>query len=248
MQEIKVFESVNFGSIRVVERDGEQWFVATDVCKALEIGNSRMAVERLDSDEKADVSLTDTSSNGVSQKRNFTVVSEPGLYSLVLSSRKPGAKAFKRWIVHEVIPAIRKTGAYMTPEKVQEALLNPDTIINLALQIKELQEEARKNEPNVLLAKSITASDECILIRDLAKLLRQNGVQTGEQRLFKTLRDDKYLLKDNSPSQRAMELGLFEVTERVIMQYGKQIVSRTTKVTGKGQHYFINKYLTQGAI
>lgn len=244
MQEIKVFESVNFGSIRVVERDGEPWFVAKDVCQCLEIDNHKDAMRRLDADEKAGVVLTDP--HGRPQETNC--VSEPGLYSLVLSSRKPGAKAFKRWIVHEVIPAIRKTGAYMTPEKVQEALLNPDTIINLALQIKELQEEARKNEPNVLLAKSITASDECILIRDLAKLLRQNGVQTGEQRLFKTLRDDKYLLKDNSPSQRAMELGLFEVTERVIMQYGKQIVSRTTKVTGKGQHYFINKYLTQGAI
>lgn len=240
MQEIKVFESVNFGSIRVVEKDNEPWFVATDVCKALEIANPTQAVSRLDEDER--------SMFNIGRQGETNCVSEPGLYSLVLSSRKPGAKAFKRWIVHEVIPAIRKTGAYMTPEKVQEALLNPDTIINLALQIKELQEEARKNEPNVLLAKSITASDECILIRDLAKLLRQNGVQTGEQRLFKTLRDDKYLLKDNSPSQRAMELGLFEVTERVIMQYGKQIVSRTTKVTGKGQHYFINKYLTQGAI
>ena len=176
MEEIKVFESVNFGAIRVVDRDGEPWFVAKDVCQCLEIDNHKDAMRRLDADEKAGVVLTDP--HGRPQETNC--VSEPGLYSLVLSSRKPGAKAFKRWIVHEVIPAIRKTGAYMTPEKVQEALLNPDTIINLALQIKELQEEARKNEPNVLLAKSITASDECILIRDLAKLLRQNGVQTGE--------------------------------------------------------------------
>jgi len=108
--------------------DGEPWFVATDVCKALEIGNNRMAVERLDFDEKSAVSLTDISSNGVKQQRDFTIVNEPGLYTLVLGSRKPSAKQFKRWITHDVIPSIRKHGAYMTPDTIEKVLLNPECV------------------------------------------------------------------------------------------------------------------------
>lgn len=113
---VKTFQNERFGAVRVVECNGEPWFVASDVCRALGLGNSRMATDRLDDDEKADVSLTDTSSNGVTQSRNMSIVNEPGLYTLVLGSRKPEAKAFKRWITHEVIPSIRKTGGYSVPQ------------------------------------------------------------------------------------------------------------------------------------
>lgn len=122
MQELQVFQNMELGDVRVLNRDGEPWFVAADVCKALEISNSRDAVARLDDDEKAAVGLTDTSSNGVTQKREMSIVNEPGLYTLVLGSRKPQAKAFKRWITHEVIPAIRKTGAYGTPGAIEHLL------------------------------------------------------------------------------------------------------------------------------
>lgn len=116
MDNIQVFSNDQFGQVRTIFKDGEPWFVAADVCKALKIGNSSMAMSRLDDDEKADISLTDISSNGVAQRRDFSIINEPGLYSLVLSSRKPEAKVFKRWITHEVIPTIRKTGGYVNNE------------------------------------------------------------------------------------------------------------------------------------
>lgn len=122
MQELQTFNNLELGDVRVLNRDGNPWFVAADVCKALEISNSRDAIARLDDDEKAAVGLTDTSSNGVTQKREMSVVNEPGLYTLVLGSRKPQAKAFKRWITHDVIPAIRRTGAYGTPGAIEHLL------------------------------------------------------------------------------------------------------------------------------
>ncbi|MBR3822308.1 MAG: phage antirepressor KilAC domain-containing protein [Kiritimatiellae bacterium] len=140
MNEIQVFNNAEFGEVRTVTQNGEPWFVAADVCKALEIGNSRMATERLDTDEKAAVSLTDISYNGVSQQREYTIVNEPGLYSLVLGSRKPEAKAFKRWITHEVIPSIRKHGMYA----VDELIANPDLAIAALTALKE--ERAKRIE------------------------------------------------------------------------------------------------------
>lgn len=137
MKDIRIFSNEQFGQVRVVEQDGEPWFVAADVCKALEIGNSRMALERLDADEKADVSLTDTSYNGVVQDRHHSIVNEPGLYTLVLGSRKKEAKLFKRWITHDVIPSIRKHGGYLTPEMTERVLSDPDTIIRLATELKK---------------------------------------------------------------------------------------------------------------
>ena len=134
-KELQVFTNPAFGQVRVIERDGEPWFIAADVCNALEVNNSRQALSRLDDDEKADVILNDGSQN-----RRMNIINEPGLYSLVLSSRKKEAKAFKRWITHEVVPAIRKHGGYLTPEKVQEALMNPDVLIQLATQLKAEQE------------------------------------------------------------------------------------------------------------
>lgn len=253
MNEIKVFENQQFGQVRSIVKDGEPWFVAADVCRALEIDPT--ASRRLDDDEKAALHLTQTSSNGVQQARDFTIVNEPGLYSLVLGSRKPEAKLFKRWITHEVIPAIRKHGGYLTPEKVEEVLLNPDTIIQLATQLKESHEKVKALEaqraidaPKVLFAQCVAASESDILIGQLAKILKQNGVDMGQNRLFEILRRDGYLISQkggnwNMPTQRSMEQGLMRIKETAVSHSdGHVTVSKTPKITGKGQIYFVQKY------
>lgn len=268
MNDVKIFESHEFGQVRTTVIDGEPWFVAADVCRALELSNSRMAISRLDDDEKG-VSSTDT----LGGKQEMQIVNEPGLYSLVLGSRKPEAKAFKRWITHEVIPAIRKHGGYMTPEKVEEALLNPDVLIQLATELKEERNKnkalhdlaveqdkhiARQNdkiaalEPKGIFADAVSVSKTDILIGDLAKLIKQNGHDIGQKRLFAWLREKGYLIKRkgldwNMPTQRAMEMKLFRVKETVVTHAdGHTTVNKTPKVTGKGQVYFVNKFLARG--
>lgn len=252
MNDLKTFTNDQFGSLRTVTIDNEPWFVAADVCKALEISNNRDAMSRLDSDEKADVALTDTSSNGVTQTRNYTIISEPGLYSLVLGSRKPEARKFKRWVTHDVIPSIRSHGGYLTPELTEQVLSDPDTIIRLATDLKKersarIQAEQRiaMDAPKVLFADAVSSSQDDIPISELAKFLRQNGVDTGRNRLFDTLRADGYIQKfSTEPTQKAMELGLFRIVERTHLDPdGSSRLCRTTKVTGKGQLYFVQRYV-----
>lgn len=252
MNEMQIFSSSQFGEVRSVTMNGEPWFVAADVCRALEISNSRDAMSRLDADEKG-VALTDT----LGGKQEVSVVNEPGLYALVLGSRKPEAKAFKRWITHEVIPEIRKHGGYLTPEKVEEALLNPDTIIQLATNLKKerearraLEERVEQDAPKVLFAKSVESSKSEILIGELAKILKQNGVDMGQNRLFEVLRRDGYLISRkgadwNMPTQKSMELGVMRIKEACVTHAdGHTTVSKTPKITGKGQVYFVNRYTT----
>ena len=255
MNELQVFKSDQFGQIRTASRNGEPLFVAADVCRALDIGNSRMATDRLDEDEKADVSLTDGS-----QVRHMTAVTESGLYSLVLGSRKPEAKAFKRWITHEVIPSIRKHGAYMTPGKLEEVMSDPDAWITMLTALKD-EREARKalevktaaDAPKVLFADAVTTSHTSILVGELAKIVKQNGVDMGQNRLFEWLRSNGYLIRRqgtdyNMPTQRSMELGLFEIKETAVTHSdGHTTVSKTPKVTGKGQCYFIARLLGETA-
>lgn len=249
---IQVFENSDFGRIRVVERDGEPWFVAADVCRALDVVNSRDAVARLDTDEKNTVVLTD----GTPGNPQKTVVNEPGLYTLILGSRKPEAKAFKRWVTHEVIPSVRKHGAYITPDKIEEILINPDTIIRLCTDLKEerakraaLEVKVEADAPKVLFAGAVETSQDSCLVGQLAKMIRQNGCEIGQNRLFDYLRNEGYLCKSGSnrnlPTQRSMEAGLFEVKESVVDNPdGSVRLVRTTKVTGKGQIYFVNKFLS----
>lgn len=255
MGKIKIFENKEFGSVRTVEQDNQVWFVAKDVCDCLGLSNSRMAVERLDDDEKADVSLTDTSSNGVVQNRNYQIVNEMGLYNLILRSDKPEAKQFKRWVTHEVLPSIRKHGVYA----VDEILNNPDVLIKSLEALKKeraekalLQKEVEEMKPKALFADAVSASSTSILVGDLAKLLKQNGFEVGQNRLFEILRQEGYLIKSGSsrnlPTQMAMEKGLFVVKERTIVNPDESIrIILTTKVTGKGQAYFINKFLKRVA-
>ena len=197
---------------------------------------------------------------GRTQEMNF--IPEGDLYRLIARSKLPAAEQFERWVFDEVLPAIRKHGGYLTPDKVEEALLNPDVLIRLATDLKReraarsasaamraaLEGEVKANEPMVRFAKGVTASKQSILVGEMAKPLRQNGVNVGQNRLFEWLRRDGYLHRSgaqrNMPTQRAMDMGLFEVQERTINNPdGSVRLTRTPKITGKGQVYFLNKYI-----
>lgn len=246
--DLKTFTNDQFGSLRTVMINNEPWFVAADVCKALDISNPHDAIKRLDEDEKSGVDLTDPHG----RVQNTNVVSEPGLYSLVLGSRKPEARQFKRWITHDVIPAIRSHGGYLTPELTEQVLSDPDTIIRLATDLKRersariaAEQRIAQDAPKVLFADAVSSSQDDIPISELAKFLKQNGVDTGRNRLFDTLRADGYIQKySTEPTQKAMELGLFRIVERTHLDPdGSSRLCRTTKVTGKGQTYFIQRYI-----
>ena len=251
MHELTVFENEAFGDVRAIARNGDPWFVAKDVCECLELGNPRSSLALLDEDEKG-VHSVDTPGG----KQEMTIVSEPGLYSLILRSRKPEAKAFKRWVTHDVIPSIRKRGLYATPQTVEAMLADPDTAIKLLTSLKEeraksaaLAAKVEQDAPKVLFADSVAASRSSILIGDLAKLLVQNGVKIGQNRLFVYLREKGFLIQSgsrkNTPTQRSMEMGLFEVKEYLVHNPDGSTRTRfTTKVTGKGQLYFVKKFLS----
>lgn len=248
--EAQIFRSEEFGQLRVADNDGDPWFVAKDVCAALGLDRPSQSTRYLDADEKR-VCLVNTP--GGAQK--MVAVSEAGLYALVLKSRKPEAHDFKRWVTHEVLPSIRRKGGYMvarkdeTPEEVmaralllaKEALDRKDKLIaEQGAQIDEMR-------PKALFADAVAASDGTCLVGELAKMLRQNGVEIGQNRLFSILREDGYLGKSGSnrnvPTQRAMEMGLFRIKETAVTHAdGHVTINRTPKVTGKGQRYFIERY------
>ncbi len=253
MNGLKVFTHHEFGQVRTVIKDGSPWFVAADVCRALKIINNRDALIRLDEDEKG-VAKIDTPGG----TQEMSIINEPGLYALVMGSRKAEAKAFRRWILHEVIPSIRQNGFYGTRDTIDRMLSDPDAAIRMlrAYKIERearqlLEEQAILNEPKVLFADSVSASDHSILVGELAKLLKQNGLEVGQNRLFEWLRRDGFLMKygesRNMPTQYAMENGWMEIKERAIHNPdGSVRLTRTPKVTGRGQVYFIKRYLKQG--
>ena len=240
--------------VRTVLIDGEAWLVAKDVCDVLGLTNPTMAVQELDSDERAKYYLGRSPINGGGGEVN--VINEAGLYKLTFKSRKLAAKEFTRWVTHEVLPSIRQHGAYLTPAKVEEILTDPDLIIRLAQELKaerarrvELEAEAEANKPKLIFANAVNTSQSSILIGNLAKVLTQNGVKIGQNRLFEWLREHGYLMsckgeRCNYPTQTSMERGLFEVKKRVINNSdGSTRVTHTTKVTGKGQIYFVNLFM-----
>lgn len=242
MNELKTFENAQFGQVRTVMQNGELWFVAADVCKSLEVQNPTDAIKKLDEDEKARLNL------GLSGG-DTNVVNEPGLYGLVLRSRKPEAKAFKRWITHEVIPSIRKSGGYIAgQESMTDAELLSKALLVAKRQIDARDKQIADMQPKALFADAVSASSSSILIGELAKLLRQNGRDIGQNRLFQWLREQGYLCTKgsayNCPTQRSMELGLFEIKETAITHSDGHItINRTPKVTGKGQVYFVDRFL-----
>jgi anti-repressor protein len=267
---IQTFTAPTGVQLRTVNKDGQIFFVGKDAAEALGYEAPRNAIKRhVDDDDKL---MHRFSASG--QEREMTIINESGLYSLILSSKLEEAKQFKKWVTSEVLPAIRKSGGYMvdianeTPEETMaRALLVANETMNrqkerlaaleaktneqaleLAQQditIKEQQLALEVAAPKALFADAVAQSDTCILIGELAKLLRQNGVEIGQNRLWKWMRDNRYICKANTqPTQRAMEQGLFRVIERSVVDgNGCTRLCLTTKVTGKGQQYFINQFL-----
>lgn len=249
MNEIQIF-NYNSNEVRTIKQDGEPWFVLKDVCQVLNLSDTNKTAERLDADELTRIKFV---SGG--QGREMYCINESGLYNVILRSDKPEAKPFRKWVTSEILPTIRRHGAYMTPETIEKALTDPDTIIQLATTLKEeraarlaLESKVEADKPKVLFADAVAASHTSILVGDLAKLLRQNGVDIGQNRLFRFLREKGYLCgrgeRYNLPTQRSMDAGWFEIKETTIGNPDGSIrITRTVKVTGKGQQYFINLFL-----
>lgn len=254
MNNLEIFENPEFGSVRTIVISNEPWFVGKDVANILEYQNGSRDINRhVDPEDRQKAMVFDGN-----QDKETILINESGLYSLILSSKLPKAKQFKHWVTGEVLPTIRKHGGYLTQEKMEEALLNPDVLIKLATQLKS-EREARKQaeqmieaqKPKVIFAEAVSTSKDGILVGMLAKLLHQNGVKIGQNRLFQWLRDKGYLMKrgvdKNMPTQRSKELGLFDVKERVVGNPDGSIrLTRTPVVTGKGQVYFVQKFLSEG--
>ena len=250
MDNVTIFRKEEFGAVRAVTLEGEPWFVAADVCRALGLGNSRQTLSYLDDDEKG-VITSDT----LGGKQEMSTINEPGLYSLILRSRKPEAKAFKRWIIHEVIPEIRKTGGYIAGQET----MDDDQLLANALmvaqrkiaernkQLEAANEKIKADAPKVLFAETVQKAEGDILVRQLARLMNQRGYDIGERRLYEILRRDGWVIKanakdQNAPTQKSVDMGLMRVIERTIGSAEKTFLSTTTVITPKGQLYFLNKY------
>ena len=252
MNEIQIFKSDSFGAVRTVEVEGTPYFVGKDVAEILGYSNTRDALARhVDDEDKNTVVISDGIGNP-----NKTVINESGLYSLILSSKLPKAKKFKHWVTSEILPTIRKHGAYMTDKTLEQALTSPDFLIQLATQLKEeqaqrkaLEAKIEADKPKTIFADAVSVSKTSILVGELAKLLKQNGIDIGQNRLFAWLREKGYLISRkgtdyNMPTQRSMEMQLFEIKETSITHGdGHTSITKTPKVTGRGQIYFINLFL-----
>lgn len=252
MEKLQVFNNEEFGQVRTLTINNEPWFIGKDVADILGYQNGSRDINRhVDEEDRQSYQ------NGTSEinNRGMTIINESGLYSLILSSKLPAAKRFKHWVTSEVLPSIRKTGGYVSNEDMfintylpfadeQTKLLFKSTLET----VKTLNCKIEADKPKVLFADAVETAQTSILIGDLAKLIKQNGVDIGQKRLFNWLRENGYLIKNgvskNMPTQKSMELKLFEVKERTVNNPdGSVHITKTTKVTGKGQSYFLNKFL-----
>lgn len=253
--EIQRFDFRGASLRTLTDEEGEPWFIAKDVCDILGMSNPSMAVIALDKDEVAQIDPKDYLGSENRSNQAVNIVSEPGLYKLIMRSRKPEAKEFQRWVTHDVLPQIRRTGGYIPTSEsdsdedimARAVLVAQKTIKQKNQQIAEQQTRIVELEPKARFADAVAASDGTCLVGELAKMLRQNGMDIGQNRLFRLLQADGYLGKSGSnhnvPTQRAMELGLFRIKETTVTHAdGHTTVSRTPKVTGKGQRYFIDRY------
>lgn len=236
----------------VTAKEGEPWFVLKDVCDVLDMKAPHMVAKRLNEDDRNTTSVIDS----LGREQQTTIVNESGLYDVVLDSRKPQAREFRHWITNDVLPSIRKRGGYLTPQAVEKTLTDPDFIIRLATELKqeqarraELEQQAAVDKPKALFADAVATSHTTILVADLAKILKGNGINIGANRLFKWLRNNGFLIARqgtdwNMPTQKSMELGLFRVKETAVTHSdGHVSVNKTPKVTGKGQQYFVQRFL-----
>lgn len=246
MNELQVFKNQEFGQVRTLTLNDEPWFVGKDVAEALGYAEPRSAVSKKVDDADRGVAEMETPSG----KQNMTIINESGLYALIFGSKLESAQKFKRWVTSEVLPALRKTGQYQVKELsgselMAKALIEAQNV--LAAKDKQIEEM----KPKALFADAVATSHTSILVGELAKILKQNGIDMGQKRLFAWLREKGYLIKRqgtdyNMPTQKAMELGLFEIKEgSYVNGSGVNITTKTPKVTGKGQQYFINKFLAK---
>lgn len=250
--ELQIFNNPEFGSVRTLSINCTPYFMGKDVAEILGYTNTPKAIrDHVDDEDKLTERIV-----LAGQNREVVCINESGLYSLILSSKMSTAKRFKRWVTSEVLPAIRKHGAYLTSETLEKVMNDPDAWIAVLTELKnernqreQLQLEVVENKPKVIFADAVSVSETTILIGELAKLLKGNGIDIGQNRLFERLRQEGYLIKRkgtdyNAPTQMAMDLALFKVKETVITHSdGHTTISKTTKVTGKGQQYFINRFL-----
>lgn len=252
MKNLQIFKNNDFGEIRTLEEDGRILFCASDVAKALGYSKPNDAVAR----HCRATTKRSTPISGKMQEINF--VPEGDVYRLITHSKLPTAEKFESWVFDEVLPSIRKHGAYMTPETLEKVLLSPDTLMQLAQNLKDEQEKRKELEtkieqdkPKVLFADAVATAQTSILIGELAKLLKQNGVDMGQNRLFEWMRQNGYLIRRqgsdyNMPTQRSMEQGLFEIKETTVVHAdGHTHINKTPKVTGKGQAYFVTLFLKE---
>lgn len=263
MNDIKVFENEKFGQVRtIVDEKGEPWFVGKDVAEILGYERPTKAIQdRVDSDDKDEIPIQDS----IGRMQKTPMINESGLYSLILSSKLPTAKEFKRWVTSEVLPSIRQDGIYMTEQKARDILANPDSIIEIANRWKEAESklaiaeiQIERDKPKVLFADAVSSSSKSCLVGELAKLISQEAKRRGladknigQNKLFAWLRNKGYLCKSgerkNQPKQQYIEQGLFEMKKGTYVDSnGANVVTTTTKVTGKGQIYFVNKFLGGG--
>ena len=241
MNDLKIFNNEEFGEIRTVVVNEEPMFCLTDICKALEMSNPTMVAQRLDDDERTKLDL------GRQGETNF--ITESGLYAVILRSDKPNAKKFRKWVTSEVLPSIRKNGGYIAgQENMTDDELMAKALMVAQNKIAERDKQIERMKPKEIFADAVSASETSILVGDLAKLISQNGYKIGQKRLFEWLRTNNFLIKcgssRNMPQQRFVEQGLFEVKESNIQNPdGSVRITRTTKGTGKGQIYFVNKFM-----
>lgn len=253
MENLQIFKNEEFGEIRTVTVNSEPWFVGKDIAEVLGYTNASKALsDHVDEEDK----LNNESLSSLGQRGGW-LINESGLYSLILSSKLPTAKKFKHWVTSEILPTIRKTGGYVSNDDMfintylpfaddQTKLLFKSTLET----VKKLNKKIEEDKPKVLFANAVETAQNSILIGDLAKLIKQNGVNIGQKRLFDWMRENGYLIKNgtskNMPTQKAMDLKLFEIKERTVNNPdGSVRITKTTKVTGKGQSYFINKFLVR---
>ena len=261
MNNIQIFQNEQFGKVRIaMNESNEPLFCLADVCGVIGIANARNVRSRLEEDDVRQMDTIDS----LGRNQQVTFITESGLYDVIIRSDSEKAKPFRKWVTSEVLPSIRKHGAYMTNETLEKALTSPDFLIQLATNLKEekqnrieaeqkaevAEQKIQQDAPKVLFADAVSTSHRSCLIAELAKILQQNGVNIGQNRLFSWMRENGYLCQKgdycNQPTQKSMKLGLFELKQTTINKPdGTMLVTTTTKVTGKGQVYFVNKFLSK---
>lgn len=253
--ELQIFKNEEFGSLRAIERNGEPWFVGKDVATALGYSNTGKAILMHVDEEDRKIQNSQNGNFKNIPNRGLQIINESGVYSLILSSKLPTAKKFKHWVTSEVLPAIRKHGAYLTDQKAFDITHNANSLADLleqaSEQLRQKDIEIERMRPKEIFSDAVSTSKSYILIGELAKILKGNGIDIGQNKLFAWMRENGYLIKRkgtdyNMPTQRAMNQGLFKIKEgSIVHSDGHTSITKTVKVTGRGQVFFVNKFLKE---